>query len=371
MASYDATDPNQGVIIAGGGVAGSLAARRLAENGTPVTVLDPAPPYPPDPERRGALYMKPAVDYTPETRLAHQAFLAASEFYTRLQAEHPDIDFWSPTGTLSLAWNEREQQRQAKLLARNQWDPEFLEPVDSDRASLLSGFELEVPGLWFPGGGHLRVDALRQAALSHPLIRVITTVAGGDRVRPDTDCWRLCLPEGGTLEASTLIVAAGAATYEWALDLPLGRIRGQLTTLPTTSESPRVALAGAGYALPPFDGRICVGATFDRGSDLETPDAPSNRTNLENLGHWLPALADRLEGNHEPGHWVGFRSTTPDHMPVAGQLNGRFVLAGLGGKGLMYAPLLAEHLTALISGMPSPLPADTSQRVSPSRFLRS
>ena len=371
MASHDATGPQPGVIIAGGGVAGSLAARQLADNGTPVTVLDPAPPFPPDPERRGALYMKPAVDYNPETRLAHQAFLAASEFYTRLQAEHPDIDFWSPTGTLSLAWNEREQQRQEKLLARNQWDPDFLEPVDSDRASLLSGLELDVPGLWFPNGGHMRVDALRQAALSHPAIRVITAVADGDRIQPDTDFWRLPLPEGGTLEASTVIVATGAATSDWAPDLPLGRIRGQLTTLPATSAAPRVALAGGGYALPPFNGRICVGATFDRGSDLETPDAPSDQANLENLGHWLPALADQLAGSQGSGHWVGFRSTTPDHMPVAGQLSERFVLAGLGGKGLMYAPLLAEHLTALISGSPSPLPEDAAQRVSPQRFFKS
>ncbi|WP_077531224.1 FAD-dependent 5-carboxymethylaminomethyl-2-thiouridine(34) oxidoreductase MnmC [Vreelandella utahensis] len=371
MASHDATDPQRRVIIIGAGVAGSLAARRLAESGIQVTMLDPALPFPLDPERRGALYMKPAVDYNPETRLAHQAFLAAPEFYTRLQTEHPEIDFWSGTGTLSLAWNEREQQRQEKLLARNQWNPEFLEPVDSDRASLLSGLELGVPGLWFPGGGHIRVDALRQAALSHPLIRVITAVADGGRIQPDTDFWRLALPEGGTLEASTLVVATGAATNEWAPNLPLGRIRGQLTTLPATSAAPKVALAGAGYALPPFHGRVCVGATFDRDSGLGTPDAPSDRANIENLGHWLPALAGQLEENHDPGHWVGFRSTTPDHMPVAGHLNDRFVLAGLGGKGLMYAPLLAEHLTALISGSPSPLPADAAQRVSPLRFFKS
>ena len=371
MASHDASDPQPGVIIAGGGVAGSLAARRLAESGIQATVLDPAPPSPPDPERRGALYMKPAVDYNPETRFAHQAFQVASEFYTHLQTQHPGIDFWSPTGTLSLAWNQREQQRQQKLLARNQWDPDFLEPVDSDRASLLSGLELEIPGLWFPGGGHIRVDALRQAALGHPMIRTITAAADGNRIQASADSWQVALPEGETLEASTLIVATGAQTTEWAPDLPLGRIRGQLTTLPTLLSTPHVALAGAGYALPPFSGRLCVGATFDRDSDLETPDPLSDQANLENLGHWLPTLANQLEGNRGSGHWVGFRSTTPDHMPVAGQLNGRFVLAGLGGKGLMYAPLLAAHLAALVSGTPSPLPADTAQRVSPQRFARS
>lgn len=358
------------VIITGAGVAGSLVARRLAETGARVVVLDPAPPSPPDPERRGALYMKPAVNYSPETRFAHQAFLAASEFYSQLQARHPDIDFWSPTGTLSLAWNEREQKRQEKLIAHNHWDPAFLKPVSAQQASSLSGLDVTVPGLWFPGGGHMRVDALRRAALTHPLIQVIATTADAHQAQAGTDCWHVQIPAGDRLRAQTLIIATGAAVTQWAPELPLGRIRGQLTTLPTTMLTPGVAMAGAGYALPPFGGRVCVGATFDRDSDLETPDSDSDQTNLHNLAHWLPSLAEALAGTPPPAHWVGFRSTTPDHMPLAGKINGHYMLAGMGGKGLMYAPLLADHLVALHSGASSPLDEDSAGRVAPSRFFQ-
>ena len=366
----DATGSSPDVIILGAGVGGALVARRLAEAGLRTAVVDPAPPAPDTSERRGALYMRPAVDYNPETRFAHQAFLTASGYYARLQAEHPDISFWFPTGTLSLAWHEREQQRQQKLLGRNRWSPDFLEPVSAGEASSLSGLPVEVPGLWFPAGGHVHVDGLRHAALSHPLIRIYPSAASPEHVQGQPGEWTLTIAGGQRISAGTLVCAMGAGTGEWAPDLPLNRIRGQLTTLPSEASTPRVAVAGAGYALPPLAGRVCVGATFDRDAIHETADAVSDHANIANLAHWFPALAEQLPPGDTPGHWVGFRSTTPDHMPVAGHYGGRFILAGMGGKGLVYALLLADEIVAGILGTPSPLDADTGNRTSPARFMR-
>ncbi|XOZ34309.1 FAD-dependent 5-carboxymethylaminomethyl-2-thiouridine(34) oxidoreductase MnmC [Halomonadaceae bacterium KBTZ08] len=368
MTHSDAIPPSPGVIIVGAGVAGSLTARLLAEAGIKVAIMDPTLPSPLNQQRRGALYMKPAVDYNPETRFAHQAFGAASRFYSRLQGEHPDINFWFPTGTLALAWSEREQERQDKLLARNHWDPAFLEPVTAREACEICGLDVTASGLWFPGGGHMRVDALRQAALTHPLIKTHHLQVEPDRIQASAQGWQLPLPEGERLEAQTLVIAAGAGAPAWAPELPLGRIRGQLTTFPCTGPGPAVAVSGAGYALPPYEGRVCVGATFDRDSDNAGPDSNSDRDNLNNLARWLPALAQQLEGAENAGHWVGFRSTTPDHMPVAGALKDHYIVAGLGGKGLMYAPLIAEHLTAMIQAKPSPLAPELSQRLTPERF---
>lgn len=370
MPPPDATESSPDAIILGAGVGGALTARIFAESGLRVVVVDPAPPAPNATPRRGALYVRPAVDYSPETRFAHQAFLAASAFYSRLQAEHPGNAFWYPTGTLSLAWNEREQHRQSKLLARNRWDPAFLQPVSAESASSLSGLDVNVPGLWFPAGGHLRVDSLRRTALDHPLVslRVAAAHTGNLHEQPDGR-WHLELPDGDRVCAGTLICATGAATREFAHGLPLGAIRGQLTTLPVTRPVPRVALSGAGYALPPLDGRVCLGATFDRESDQEAADPASDQTNLDTLSQWLPALTQLLGTARRPGQWVGFRSTTPDHMPVAGHWEGLTVLAGMGGKGLVYAPILAHHLAAAQSGAPSPIEPELERRLSPARFL--
>ncbi|MGM0451119.1 MAG: FAD-dependent 5-carboxymethylaminomethyl-2-thiouridine(34) oxidoreductase MnmC [Pseudomonadota bacterium] len=368
MPSNDATDWSPDAIILGAGVGGALTARLLADSGIRTAVTDPSPPSATESERRGALYIRPAVDYSPETRFAHQAFLAASAFYTQLQERQPENHFWYPTGTLSLAWHEREQQRQQKLLSRNHWSSDFLQPVSAREAASLSGLPVEVPGLWFPAGGHIHVDRLRRAALNHPLIHVYPEALRPEDVQGEPGRWTITPSDGNPISANTLVCAMGAGTDEWAPGLPLGRIRGQLTALPTTGWTPQVAVAGAGYALPPLAGRLCVGATFDRNSTREAPDAASDQANIDNLAQWFPSLAEQLRVVDTLGHWVGFRSTTPDHMPVAGRHDGGFILAGMGGKGLVYAPLLARHIAAGILGETSPLDADIDNRVSPARF---
>ena len=166
------TDSTNQVVVVGAGVAGVLIARALAERDLAVTVVDPAPPAAAqEPARQGALYVKPAVDYSPETQFAHLAFLHAADFYSRLQAQHPTHAFWHQTGTLQLAWNERERKRQEKLIARNNYGPDFLRAVSAGTASKLSGIDLLQGGLWFPRGGHLLHSGLLCAALDHPRIR--------------------------------------------------------------------------------------------------------------------------------------------------------------------------------------------------------
>jgi tRNA 5-methylaminomethyl-2-thiouridine biosynthesis bifunctional protein len=58
-------------------------------------------------------------------------------------------------------------------------------------------------------------------------------------------------------------------------------------------------------------------------------------------------------------------------MPVAGRLaEGLYVLGGLGSRGFTTAPLLAEHVAALITGTASPIPADLRALTSPDRLAK-
>jgi tRNA 5-methylaminomethyl-2-thiouridine biosynthesis bifunctional protein len=61
---------------------------------------------------------------------------------------------------------------------------------------------------------------------------------------------------------------------------------------------------------------------------------------------------------------------TPDFLPLAGPLAAPrlFILSGLGSRGFCAAPLLAEHVAALVLGAPSPLPAPLAEIVHPGRF---
>jgi len=57
-------------------------------------------------------------------------------------------------------------------------------------------------------------------------------------------------------------------------------------------------------------------------------------------------------------------------LPLAGvvpEAPGLLVLGGLGSRGLTWAPLLGEHVAALVAGAPSPLPGDLAALVDPAR----
>ncbi|MBV9509684.1 MAG: hypothetical protein JO303_05315, partial [Caulobacteraceae bacterium] len=62
-----------------------------------------------------------------------------------------------------------------------------------------------------------------------------------------------------------------------------------------------------------------------------------------------------------------------DYLPLAGAVEGAeglYILSGLGSRGFCTAPLLAEHVAALIAGAPSPLPVPLQAMVDPARFRR-
>jgi len=370
----------QTALVIGAGIAGSQCARALAERGFMVTVLE-ARPRPTTDEARlqGALYVKLGVDYSPETRFAWTALCHALEHYPALQSQHPETPFWYPSGLLQLAWNEREADRQRRFLERNSYPESMLLPVTATQASELSGVATNCSGLWFPASGHIRPEALCEAALGHsrinaqfesPVSRIEQAAEGGWWVHT----------AGQRYETNQLVVATGPVTGTLMPELPLRPIRGQLSLMdaPQGDRIPECVVCGAGYAIPPLNGTQIVGATFDIHDDNPEPTPESHAQNLSNLAQWLPDLARHYDISDNYQALVGFRATTPDYLPIAGaapspqqnqtQPSSLFVLTGLGSKGLAYSPILAEHIARTASGAPSPLDADLVRRLSVERF---
>jgi tRNA 5-methylaminomethyl-2-thiouridine biosynthesis bifunctional protein len=122
--------------------------------------------------------------------------------------------------------------------------------------------------------------------------------------------------------------------------------------------------------IPTRDG-VLFGATHDRGDIARDVRDDDHRRNLGFLAEGLPRLAERLAGAPLEGR-ASIRVATPDHLPVAGRAPGAspglFVLSGFGARGFTLAPLLAEHVAALIAGAPSPLPRPLAAAVDPARF---
>jgi tRNA 5-methylaminomethyl-2-thiouridine biosynthesis bifunctional protein len=160
-------------------------------------------------------------------------------------------------------------------------------------------------------------------------------------------------------------VAAGWGSARLAPESPLSPVAGQADWIEGATSPP--AVAWGGYAAPTGRGML-YGATHERGVDApEASDAASAR-NRATLAAALPERAAGVEQAPVRGRRVAVRATTPDRLPLCGAWeNGLHVLTGLGSRGFCVAPLLGEHLAALLLGRPSPLPAEAAGRLDPRR----
>ena len=165
-----------------------------------------------------------------------------------------------------------------------------------------------------------------------------------------------------------MCLANGVDAARLAPDLPLSPVRGQISIV-LSADAPSPAIWG-GYLIPSRDGYV-FGATHDRGEIGDTVRREDHDRNRIQLAETRPELAAGIDPDHLRGR-AGVRAVTPDFLPLAGavpgQYDGLFVLSGLGSRGFCAAPLLAEHVAALATGSPSPLPAALAAIVDPGRF---
>jgi tRNA 5-methylaminomethyl-2-thiouridine biosynthesis bifunctional protein len=163
-----------------------------------------------------------------------------------------------------------------------------------------------------------------------------------------------------------VVVAAGWGSAGLVPGLALAPVRGQANWVEGVQTGP---VAWGGYAVPTGSG-LLFGATHDRGETGGGPSEEATARNLKMVAARLPQLAARIAAAGPVQARTAVRATTPDRLPLAGAVpvaDGLFMLGGMGSRGFCVAPLLAEHVAALATGAPSPLPADLAARVDPSR----
>ena len=123
--------------------------------------------------------------------------------------------------------------------------------------------------------------------------------------------------------------------------------------------------------------------------------AEADRRNLETAQKLLPGAFEASEPLEELS-WAGVRSTTPDHLPIAGPVpilgqypdlygdlhhgrhwqsypdapyyDGLYVVAGLGARGGVSAPLLAELVVSEMCGDPLPVSLQLANALHPGRI---
>ncbi|MEN5089930.1 bifunctional tRNA (5-methylaminomethyl-2-thiouridine)(34)-methyltransferase MnmD/FAD-dependent 5-carboxymethylaminomethyl-2-thiouridine(34) oxidoreductase MnmC [Pseudomonas protegens] len=386
-------------LVIGGGLAGCASAASLAARGWQVQLLERHEQLAQEASGnpQGVLYLKLSAHGTALSQMILSGF-----GYTRRQLEHLQRGLdWDGCGVLQLAFNPKEAERQAQLAAA--FPSDLLHVLDQPRAQALAGIGLDHGGLFYPEGGWVHPPALCQWQAKHSQIQVLThqEVLELRRVDQQWQAW-----DGERMLASAaVVILAGAAEikrFPASAELPLKRIRGQITRLPQTEHSQRLAtvVCAEGYVAPARQGEHTLGASFDFKSQDLTPTTAEHAGNLAMLREISSDLLQRLNAEQLPLDSLqgraAFRCTSPDYLPIVGPLadpqafaetyaalgkdarqvpdlpcpwlDGLYINSGHGSRGLITAPLSGELLAAWLENEPLPLPRSVAEACHPNRF---
>ncbi|MGG2396664.1 bifunctional tRNA (5-methylaminomethyl-2-thiouridine)(34)-methyltransferase MnmD/FAD-dependent 5-carboxymethylaminomethyl-2-thiouridine(34) oxidoreductase MnmC [Pseudomonas sp. SH1-B] len=387
-------------VVIGAGLAGCATASSLAVRGWRVTLLerhdDVAREASGNPQ--GVLYLKLSAHGTTLSRLIVAGFGHTRRLLERLQG---GVD-WEACGVLQLAFDAKESQRQSKLASA--FPSDLLHALSQAQAEARAGVALPAGGLFYPDAGWVHPPALCRHLLQHPLIelRPYQEALGLQR---DDENWRIT-GENGLLAEAPVVVLACAAEIARLLptaNLPLKRIRGQISRLPATQASSelRNVVCAEGYVAPARGGEHTLGASFDFHSDDLTPSVSEHASNLELLREISADLGERLDLHKlDPATLEGraaFRCTSPDYLPLVGPLAeqeafnqayavlardarqvpdapcpwlpGLYINSGHGSRGLITAPLSGELIAAWLDDEPLPVPREVAEASHPNRFM--
>ncbi len=360
MISKPKIDQGAKVAVIGAGIAGACAAHTLKNRGLMVTVFDADDGTAASANPTALIAPRLPRERVPMGRVMAAAYLHAVPFYDGLAAAGADI--WAGCrGTLTLARNDDEAERQQRARTAFNWPDDVMCAVTAGEAGGILGLAVAHPGLWFPMAGTLKPPCVT-AHLLRGIDVTRTRVASLDALKVDYDA---------------VILAAGTGVLDLLAPgtLPMRANRGQLSYIREMADAPSVAVTYGGYMTPAVtlpDGTAghVLGATYARHGEVPAADWARLRdkdhaTMLETLTVHLPGM----DGATVIGGRTALRATVRDYLPIVGHLSeGVWALTGLGSRGFLTAPLMAEVLADQMIGAVGPLEADLTAAVAPGRF---
>ncbi|WP_122671087.1 bifunctional tRNA (5-methylaminomethyl-2-thiouridine)(34)-methyltransferase MnmD/FAD-dependent 5-carboxymethylaminomethyl-2-thiouridine(34) oxidoreductase MnmC [Pseudomonas viridiflava] len=386
-------------LVIGAGLAGCATAESLANRGWQVSLLErhAAPAQEASGNPQGVLYLKLSAHGTALSQLILSGFGHTRRLLERLQR---GVD-WDGCGVLQLTFDDKEGKRQAQLAEA--FPESLLHLLDQSAAEAHSGIRLASGGLFYPEGGWVHPPALCDVQATHPNIRLMAHHEALELRQVDGQ-WQAWDNER-LIDGAPVVVLAGAADikqFPQSAELPLKRIRGQITRMPETEASMALStvVCAEGYVAPARLGEHTLGASFDFNSVDLTPNLADHLGNLQMLEEISHDLVQRLEAADLPPEQLqgraAFRCTSPDYLPIVGPLadreafmeafaalgkdarqvpdvacpwlDGFYVNSGHGSRGLITAPLCAELLAAWLDNEPLPLPRSVAEACHPNRF---
>jgi tRNA 5-methylaminomethyl-2-thiouridine biosynthesis bifunctional protein len=291
---------------------------------------------------------------TPEARALVGAWLFARRFYAALEPEAAQrLD------ALHRPRGEKEEQRFAKLLSDPPLDETILRAIDPENASA---------GLRHRGAIAVRPSKALPRLLAGATLRFGAAIRSLDQI-----------------EADLILVCAGmgASDIEGLEAPPLTGRLGQLEC--AASAGAPNAIADGGYAVEAF-GQLVFGATFEAAEGKPQVSEAARAKNLETLARLRPDIARALDPQALTSR-ASIRATTQDRFPFCGAppaetanekapdadpapLQCVRLIGGLGARGFLWTPLLAELSASEAFSEPLPVEAAVAKALDPGRFLQ-
>ncbi len=394
------------IAIIGAGIAGLSVAASLKSLGFSAHVFDTGKSAGRGASGNPAASLNPrlSADGGLEGQFFTSSFFHAIQLYSDIAQSNPDVWAYSG-GLLQVDRDDADKIRYDKCAELAVMPADWMERVHSKRVSEIAGIPLERDGLWFPKSGCVRPAAILNELMADVECHFDCTVR---QLKLSGEVWQLLGQAAEIIyEADATVIAAGPHTFnfEQCDGVPFVAKRGQVSTALPTSESAdlKTVLTGGAQVTPPImiDGehRHLVGSTFERWNDFGTDkwamlSALNEQQNLSKAKERFGL--DFAHPNSTPSGRASLRSVTQDYLPVCGPVpdvrtynqvyddlhHGRptdrytsapyfpnlFLLAGLGSRGFVTAPLLAEVLAAQITGTVLPIPMDMMTMLHPARF---
>ncbi|MDC9720574.1 MAG: FAD-dependent 5-carboxymethylaminomethyl-2-thiouridine(34) oxidoreductase MnmC [Gammaproteobacteria bacterium] len=384
------------VAVIGAGISGVSTAYSLSKRGFEVTLIEQGPTLASGASgnRQGMLYAKLPDNAT----IAGQFYQQGLQHSMGLLQRSLSPDFWQSCGLLQLA-NNPKQVAQMQGVMKRQYPPSWLQWLSQPQAEQLAQQPVCAGGLYFPNSGWVSpahwCDALYTQSGAYLWLN--TRVLALQRTQSQN--WQLELKGDRSgyygFDAVVIANANGAKSLLSEHCVALKSIRGQVSYV-ESPQSPALVVCGEGYVTPSQNHMFAVGASYN----LHTAGAElSEQDHMGNLGRLSEVLPQHKELglNAIKGGRVGFRAVTPDYLPMVGQLadeslglsrfaklrqdanykfthdmpyvEGLYINAGHGSKGLISAPLSAEILASSMANQSLPVAQCVAWALDPNRFF--
>jgi D-amino-acid dehydrogenase len=170
--------------------------------------------------------------------------------------------------------------------------------------------------------------------------------------------WRAFVPDALFVDGDSVVVSAAIGSTRLlrphGLDVPLIGAKGYSVTVPHADPTPTMPLylCEPKLGLTPLDAGLRLAGFFELGARNANPSVERARQLVEETRPFVAALDDSsfAEG---PAGWAGFRPSTPDSLPLLGEVPGApglIVATGHGMLGVTLAPATGLAVAALVRG---------------------